>query len=158
MFIHLAAHSSFSLSEGLASPEELAQAAKAHNMPALGLTDHRLLAGSIEFVSACREAGVQPILGLEIDLSHGNLALLAASLDGWANLCRLSSALALRDDTEAACPLDLLNSFSNDLIALSGDQGDATGRRLEEIKPIFSDRLYITMQRRGEPPGRPPFL
>ena len=83
MYIHLTAHSAFSLQEGLLSPTELAQAAKAHNMPAIGLTDHHLLTGVIEFVTACKEAGIQPILGLEIDLEKGPLNLLAMSLEGW---------------------------------------------------------------------------
>src|SRR3990172_1280094 len=109
MFIHLTTHSAYSLQEGLPLPEKLAQAAQASGMPALGLADHRFLTGSIEFVTACQQAGVQPVLGLEIDLETGKLALLAASLEGWANLCRLSSALALRAVPEAVCPLDLLN-------------------------------------------------
>jgi hypothetical protein len=37
-------------------------------MPALGLTDHRLLTGAVEFVTACTRAGIRPVLGLEIDL------------------------------------------------------------------------------------------
>lgn len=68
MTIHLTCHSTYSLQEGLAKPAELVQAAQAHGMPALGLTDHNLLTGSIEFITACRDAGIQPILGLEIDL------------------------------------------------------------------------------------------
>jgi DNA polymerase III alpha subunit len=39
-------------------------------MSALGLTDHNLLTGAVEFVTACRAAGIQPILGLEIDLEQ----------------------------------------------------------------------------------------
>ena len=50
MYIHLTTHSAYSLQEGLALPAELAQAAAAAGMPALGLTDHRLLTGSVEFV------------------------------------------------------------------------------------------------------------
>jgi DNA-directed DNA polymerase III PolC len=98
---------------------------------------------------ACQEAGVQPVLGLEIDLagdkSAGRLALLAMSLEGWANLCRLSSALALRDDPDSDCSIELLNSYSNHLIALSNEQGDSSGRRLEELKQLFLDRLYVTL-------------
>ncbi len=124
MYIHLTTHSAYSLQEGLALPAELAQAAAAAGMPALGLTDHRLLSGSVEFVNACKEAGVQPVLGLEIDLETGPLSLLAMNLAGWANLCRLSSALALRDAPEAACPLDLLAAYSGDLIALQGETGE----------------------------------
>jgi len=72
MFIHLTTHSAYSLQEGLLSPSELVQAAHTRGIPALGLTDHRLLTGSVEFVYACKDAGIQPILGLEIDLETGN--------------------------------------------------------------------------------------
>jgi DNA polymerase III alpha subunit len=75
MYIPLTTHSAYSLQEGLAMPAELVQAALADGLPAIGLTDHRLLTGSVEFVLACRKAGIQPILGLEIDLESGPLAL-----------------------------------------------------------------------------------
>ena len=130
MFVHLTTHSAYSLQEGLLSPFELVQAAQAQGMPALGLTDHRLLTGSVEFVHACKEARVQPILGLEIDLETGKLALLATSLEGWSNLCRVSSALALRDDPDSACSLDFLEPYAKDLIALTNTQRDDSGQRL----------------------------
>ena len=164
MYIHLTTHSAYSLQEGLALPSELAQAAAAAGMPALGLTDHRLLSGSVEFVKACKAAGVQPVLGLEIDLEPGGvvppvrnpagttpvgqtgrLALLAMSLEGWANLCRLSSALAMREVPEADCPLDLLAGYSADLIALGRGEGEGERERLEALKEIFSDRLYVAL-------------
>ncbi|MCE9646914.1 MAG: DNA polymerase III subunit alpha [Chloroflexi bacterium] len=138
MHFHLTTHSAFSLQEGLASPAELARAAQAQGMPALGLTDHRLLTGAVEFVSACKEAGVQPILGLEIDLEHGPLQLLAASAAGWSNLCRLSSALWVRESPEAICTMKMLEPYCADLIALSGFQ-------LEELKQIFESRLYVSL-------------
>ncbi|MFO7583705.1 MAG: PHP domain-containing protein, partial [Anaerolineales bacterium] len=71
MYIHLTTHSAYSLLEGLPLPSELAWTAKASGMSALGLTDHRTLTGAIEFVQACKEADIQPILGLEIDLATG---------------------------------------------------------------------------------------
>ena len=165
MYIHLTTHSAFSLQEGLALPSELAQAAAAAGMPALGLTDHRLLSGSVEFVKSCKGAGVQPVLGLEIDLQPGGfglpernpagttpageqggpLSLLAMSLTGWANLCRLSSTLAMREAPEAACPLDLLASHSGDLIALIGGEGQGDRGRLGTLKEIFSDRAYVAL-------------
>ena len=146
MFIHLTAHSAYSLQEGLLSPTELVQAAQTQGMLALGLTDHRLLTGSVEFVHACKEAGIQPILGLEIDLETGKLPLLATSIEGWSNLCRLSSALALRDNPEATCSLEFLEPYSTDLIALRNTQGDNSGQRLGQIKEVFSDKLYLTLQ------------
>lgn len=129
MYIHLTTHSAFSLQEGLLPPAGLVQAARASGMPVLGLTDRNLLTGTIEFVAACRDANIQPIIGLEIHLNDGPLSLLATSLDGWSNLCRLSSAIALRGDPDAPCPLDVLTSYSKDLIALS--------RRPEQLMDVF---------------------
>ena len=154
MYVHLTTHSAYSLQEGLPLPAELAQAAAAAGMPALGLTDHRLLSGAVEFVTACKEAGVQPLLGLEIDLNlagqTGPLALLAMSMEGWSNLCRLSSSMALRDSPEATCPLEMLVSYSKDLIALPaqgfGEKGDSIEELYGKLKEIFPDRLYMTLQ------------
>jgi DNA polymerase III subunit alpha len=153
MFVHLTTHSAYSLQEGLASPLELVQAAQDQGMPAIGLTDHRLLTGSVEFVHACKEAGIQPILGLEIDLESGKLALLATSMGGWSNLCRLSSSLALREIPESACSLDTIEPFSKDLIALSNTLGDDSGGRLGDLKEIFRERLYLTLQNPGNGPS-----
>jgi DNA polymerase-3 subunit alpha len=146
MFVHLTTHSAYSLQEVLLSPSELVQPAQAQGMTALGLTDHHLLTGSVEFVHACKEAGIQPILGLEIDLENGKISLLATSTEGWSNQCQLSSALALQDDPEAPCSLEVLENHSNDLIALSDTQGDNTGQRLGQIKDAFGNRLYLTLQ------------
>jgi DNA polymerase-3 subunit alpha len=145
MYIHLTTHSAYSLQEGLALPAELVQAVQADGLPALGLTDHRLLTGSVEFVQACRRAGIQPLLGLEIDLESGPLALLAMSQGGWSSLCALSSALALRPDPAGTCPLDLLAINSRDLIAITGNQGDYTGQRIRPLKDIFPGRLYLAL-------------
>jgi DNA polymerase-3 subunit alpha len=92
MYIHLTTHSAYSFLEGLALPAELAQATQADGMPALGLTDTRTLTGSIEFVRACQDADIQPILGLEIDLAGSKLPLLATSMEGWSNLCQIGRA------------------------------------------------------------------
>jgi len=151
--ILLNTHSCYSLLEGVATPKEMVDAAVQQGMPALTLTDHRLLTGAVEFTLACRQASIQPILGLEIDLAWAEgpapLVLLAAGDEGWAGLCRLSSALALRPRPEEPCPLALVAPFSRDLIALSGDQHDPSGRRLNQLAEIFPDRLYVALQITG---------
>ena len=138
MYIHLTTHSAFSLQEGLLSPADLVRAAKANGMSALGLTDHNLLTGMIEFATACKEANIQPIIGLEVNLNDGPCGLLATSIEGWSNLCRLSSAIALRDDPNATCSLDDLAAYSKELIALTGQP--------QQLKDIFSDRLYVNLK------------
>ncbi len=140
MYLHLVTHSAYSLLEGLPLPAELTQAAKASGMTALGLTDHRTLTGAIEFIHACKDAKIQPILGLEIDLETGRLPLLAASLEGWSNLCRLSSALALQENPDTPCSFEILEKCAGDLIALPSDETS-----LGKLKEIFPKRLYLTL-------------
>ena len=145
MFIHLTSHSAYSLQEGLLLPSELAQAAASFGMPALGLTDHRLLSGAVEFVAACHNANIQPIIGLEIDLDHGPLSLLAASREGWSNLCRISSKLALREIPESVCMLDDVAAYSADLIAISSSWINQDPEFFQLID-LFPDRLYLALQ------------
>jgi DNA polymerase-3 subunit alpha len=142
MYIHLTVHSAFSLQEGLMTPSDLAQAARADGMSALGLTDHNLLTGAVEFAAACKAASIRPIIGLEINLNEGPVSLLATSLEGWSNLCRLSSAIALRDDPEAPCSLAVLASYSKDLVALSSQP--------QRLRDVFQDRLYVSIRNPGD--------
>lgn len=138
MYIHLTTHSAFSLQEGLSPPTDLVQAAQANGMPALGLTDHNLLTGVVEFATACKAVDIQPIIGLEINLSDGPVSLFATSLEGWSCLCSLSSSINLRDKADAPCSLDMLSSCSQDLIAVS--------KQPQPLKEIFADRLYVNIQ------------
>ena len=52
-FVHLHVHSHYSLLNAIPTPKELAQTAKALNMPALGLTDNGALYGAVNFYKAC---------------------------------------------------------------------------------------------------------
>jgi DNA polymerase-3 subunit alpha len=106
-------------------------------MPAIGLTDHLLLSGAAEFVKACKDNNIQPILGLEVDLDTGPLSLLAMNMDGWSNLCRLASALALTESS--ICSIEVLREYSGDLIALCD-------HLLEELKLVFPDRFYVALR------------
>ena len=149
MVCHLNTHSCYSLLEALPSPADLVQAAAERGMSALALTDHRYLTGAIEFYQACRKAGIQPILGLEVDLTWENAArkliLLAESLEGWSNLCRISSAGFLQADADAPLNLEAIEPYSTGLIALSDDQGDPFGKRLRRLAEIFPARLYLSL-------------
>ncbi len=65
-YIELHAHSGYSFLDGASHPEELVLRAKELDYPALALTDHDGLYGSMEFARAARDAGVQPITGAEV--------------------------------------------------------------------------------------------
>jgi error-prone DNA polymerase len=99
-YVELHCHSGFSFLDGASHPEELVLRAVELGYPALALTDHNGLYGSMEFAHAAREAGIQPITGTEVTLRDcfpgqdeppggHHVTLLAESPQGYANLCRL---------------------------------------------------------------------
>ena len=70
-FIHLRTHTAYSLSAGAIRIKELVQLCRAEAMPAVAITDCGNLFGALEFATACAEAGIQPIIGVEIALAPG---------------------------------------------------------------------------------------
>ena len=64
-FVHLHCHSHYSLLDGASPIKGLVARAKELGMNALALTDHGNLYGSIEFYKACKDAGINPVLGYE---------------------------------------------------------------------------------------------
>ncbi len=139
-------------------------AAVRHEMPALALTDHHGLTGALEFYEASREAGVKPILGLELALVHslgvGNLLFLAMDMDGWSSLCRLSSAAqtAPHRDPTRGIPFEVLAESATGLVCLTGGVRGlihrliASGRResardfLFELRTVFQENLFVELQ------------
>src|SRR5258708_29009723 len=67
-FVHLRAHSAYSLSAGAIKVKELVGLCKKHGMPALAITDTGNLFGALEFAQAASEAGIQPIIGCDLGL------------------------------------------------------------------------------------------
>jgi DNA polymerase-3 subunit alpha len=174
-FVHLRVRSEYSLLTAPIRVAELAAAAAADGQRMLALTDQGNLFGAIEFYRACRDAGVQPILGMigwcaagrrdeptGADNPTYDLTLLAADARGWDNLRRLSSRAWLegfhyrpRFDDE------LLAAHAGGLIVLSGGTGgeiaqrllrhDEAGaaRRAGEFRERFGDRYAIEIVEHG---------
>ncbi|CCF84221.1 DNA polymerase III subunit alpha [Nitrolancea hollandica] len=123
--LHL--HTAFSFLDGASLPEELIAHASDLGYRALAVTDHDGLYGAMEFVRLARAAGIQPITGAELTLDDGShLTLLAETVAGYANLCRLITA-AHRDPAGDGLPervprLDpaLLPAHARGLILLTG--------------------------------------
>ena len=67
-FVHLHVASGYSMRYGTAKPGQLVERAAAWGQPALALTDRDGLYGAVKFVSACMEAGVAPVLGVDLAL------------------------------------------------------------------------------------------
>ena len=131
---HLHVHSEYSLLDGACKIEALAARAAEFGQPALGLTDHGVMNGSVELYTACRAHGVKPIIGCEayiVDdhtvrapgrLERFHLTLLAATPTGYRNLVKLSSAGFLEGYQRGKPSVDMaqLAAHGEGLIALSG--------------------------------------
>ena len=70
-FAHLHVHSPFSFLDGASSIESLVERAAKLGQPALALTDHNNLSGTVRFVRAAGAAGIKPILGAEVTTVGG---------------------------------------------------------------------------------------
>jgi DNA polymerase-3 subunit alpha len=168
-FIHLRARSAYSLLQSAVQVKTLTKLAAKHDMPALGLCDANNLFGALEFSEAAAEAGIQPIIGVALDIRAddgvaGALTLLAQNNTGYANLMRLSSAAYLdsENNEEPHVPLARVVERSEGLIALTGGgdgplsqliidgKGDVAEAFLKRLAAVFDSRLYVELHRHGE--------
>ena len=110
MFVHLHCHSHYSFLRGVASPDEIIAAAKEQSMPAVALTDTNGMHAAVSFYQKAKDAGIKPIVGVVLDVelrisSDGfrnskfenrnstsvPLTLLAVDMEGYSNLCQLTT-------------------------------------------------------------------
>lgn len=97
-YVPLRTHSHYSFLDSTLSPQAIVNLAKLHGMQAVALTDTGNLHGAVEFVQAAQQAGIKPILGVELSVGDKPLLLYVESARGYANLCRLLSRHAERTD------------------------------------------------------------
>src|SRR5512139_1745855 len=65
-FVHLHVASGYSLQYGASHPHVLVERAVEHEMDTLALTDRDGLYGAVRFAKACMQAGVRPVLGVDL--------------------------------------------------------------------------------------------
>ena len=70
MLIPLRNYSNYSICESNIKIDDLVNFATKNNSNAIGLTDYKLLSGSLEFSIKCQKAGIQPIIGIDVDINH----------------------------------------------------------------------------------------
>jgi DNA polymerase-3 subunit alpha len=172
-FVHLRAHSAYSLSEGAIKADKLPALARDAQMPAVAITDTANLFGALEFSQACTAKGIQPIVGCQIALARIDntrlppdpIVLLAQNAEGLANLQRLSSLSFLETDPglKAQLPFARIAQHAAGLILLTGGTTGplarllADGQRTEAERLIaafaeaFADRTVLELHRHGLP-------
>jgi error-prone DNA polymerase len=136
-FVHLNVHSHYSKGWGIATIEELCEAAREQGIKRLALTDTNGLYGLVFFVQAAREMGIEPIVGSEV-LSDGRRALLLVkNRQGYANLSRIISARHCHQSFDL---IRTLKERREGLIILSDDF-----RLLKALKREGIDDLFVEM-------------
>jgi len=144
VYVPLRVHSHYSFLDSTLSPAAIVALARRHGMPAVALTDSGNLHGAVEFAQAARDAGLKPLLGVEISVGDHPLLLYVESKAGYHNLCRLLSRHAERASHEAdeasvanqarrPYRLEELNGLTEGLIAVSPD---------EQLGPWFRGSFY----------------
>ena len=162
MYIELHARSAFSFLEGASNPEALIEASAALGMPSMALLDRDGLYGAPRFYLAAKKIGLQAHIGAEVSCVDGwRYPLLAASAQGYHNLCRLITRMKLRAKKgEGAIEAEEIAEFSGGLICLSGGAegplahalrsgGKEKARKvLEGLCAAFgNDNIYVELQR-----------
>jgi DNA polymerase-3 subunit alpha len=174
-YVPLRIFSSYTMLEGAIEPKAIAKQAKRFDFPAAALTDRNGLYAAMAFTDACREAGVQPIVGTMLAVARPGggtgqpvldwIGLYAQNDRGYDNLCTLVSAAHLGRPVEepAHVSLDALEGRSDGLIALTGgsegalarllaeEQESAAAAMLERLRALFPGRLYVELSRRQDP-------
>ncbi|MEY3325773.1 MAG: hypothetical protein RL694_660, partial [Actinomycetota bacterium] len=155
-FVHLHVHTEYSMLDGAARIETLAQEVARTGDGAIAMTDHGNVFGAFDFYKAMKKAGVKPIIGIEAyvapesrfdkkrvkwaeggedDVSGGgaytHMTLLAEDNIGLANLFKLSSLASLEGFYyKPRMDRELLSQYSQGLIATTGCPGGEIQTRI----------------------------
>ena len=183
-FVHLHAHSEYSLLDGSIKVRDLVRRARELDMPAVALTDHGNMHGAIHFYRAAKKAGIRPVIGMEAYITRGSrhdrgrkkgepshtdhLILLARNLEGYHNLVKLSSTAFLEGFYyKPRIDFEVLAAHANGLIGttacLRGTVAQlALGEGFEQAcacalryRDIFgAGNFYVEMQDHGLEPQK----
>ncbi len=146
-FVHLHAHTEYSMLDGAARLDELFAETARMGMPALAMTDHGNVFGAYDFYSKAKAAGVKAIIGMEAYLTPGtsryertrvrwaeggendvsgggaftHMTLLAESTAGMHNLFRLASRSSIEGFFyKPRADRELLAQYAGGLIGTTG--------------------------------------
>lgn len=173
-FVHLHCHTEYSLLDGAIRINDLAARAKDFGMPAAAITDHGNLYGAAYFYMACKDVGIEPIIGCEVYVNRDHtdttsdlarvrhhLILLAQNLTGYKNLLKLVSKSWLEGfHYKPRVDKAMLRDHNEGLIALSACLAGEIPRTLLGANKFitgggtFDDAIRLTEEYSALFPGR----
>src|SRR5206468_2452538 len=144
MYVELHGHSGYSCLDGASLREQPALTAGNLGYPALAVSAHHGLYGSMAFAQEAKQLGLQAITGAEVTLLDGShVTLLAETPRGYANLCRLLTEAHLGGPDRRDPRLDFASLVArrDGLIVLSGCRSGLLPRALQRDGPLAARRL-----------------
>ena len=167
-YINLRLHSAYSLCEGAVKIQDLIHTCETNNIPAIAITDTNNMFGALEFATKAAASGVQPIIGLQIDVWSDHtiapVVLYAKNEQGYKNLMKLMTCFFITNHAEKRyVTFDDLQQHNYGIIALTGGATGLAGnyvtknnheyaiRVLSNMKSIYKDNFYIEISRTNEP-------
>ena len=159
MLIPLRNYSHYSICESNIKIDDLIHHAVENKIPAISLTDYRLLSGALEFSIKALKKGIQPIIGLDVDYIDNlnrsfRFTFLCKNLEGYSNLCKLSTEF--NTNPEFKLNISNINNYANGLILICGGlysifdnlvfdnkYFDVLKLELIDLKKLFQDDLFF---------------
>jgi DNA polymerase-3 subunit alpha len=163
-FVHLRAHSAYSLLEGALPVKKIIAKAVADQQPALGLTDTNNLFAALEFSKLASGDGLQPIIGCQLSIDFEDeaadersrqpqmrklpaIVLLAATSDGYNVVSNLVSRAYMEGDGPGTIHIkrSWLDHGTEGVIALTGASGGPVDMPLREGHAALAEARLRTL-------------
>ena len=168
-FVNLRTHTNYSLAEGMLTSNYIVDFCLNDMQPACAITDTSNLFGAFEFSEKLFSSGIQPIIGMQVNVydryfdgKHFELALLAKSEEGYENLVLIANKInkGINLNIQKKINIDFLIKHRSGLIFLSGGyQNGYIGNpsflgekkicldRAKSLKSYLANDFYIELQR-----------
>ncbi len=173
-FVHLHVHTEYSLLDGQSRISGLIDRAIELDMPAVGISDHGVMFGVIDFYRKAKSSDIKPVIGMEaylaprtrfdkdaqLDKRPFHMLLYAKNNTGYRNLMKLASKAQLEGYYyRPRVDWDLLSEYSEGIIATSGclaaeiprlvedgREADAKDKIGQYLDVFGEDNFYLELQ------------
>ena len=163
-FVHLRQYSNYSLLESSFKINEIIDLCKEHKMPAISLTDKQNLFGAFEFSLEAKKNGIQPILGINLEIKKlgdlenpSSILLLIKNNCGYKNVINIMTNYY--NNEENNINFNDLEKNSDGIICLSGNidgpisqlallnNTASAEKTLIKLNSIYKDNFFIELTR-----------
>lgn len=165
-FVHLRLHTEFSITNSILRIKQAINVANECQMVALALTDQHNIFGLVKFYKTCRDKGIKPIIGSEINVEGNgfnyNLIVLAKNIAGYRKICEWLTRSYVENkilDVPYIKEEWLLSEKNNDVVILSGgifgdlnhhindNDIETLEEKVQKWKSIYGDNYFLELHR-----------